>query len=60
VTSITPTLDVCVHRDGAALWFAGEIVDVFPTLWGADRGWKAAREALLLLETTLAKPREQA
>ncbi len=52
-----PRLDVRVHRDGAALWFAGEIVDVFPTLHGADQAWRAARWANAELTATLAKTR---
>jgi hypothetical protein len=53
VTTITPVLDVRGHGEHVALWWAGEIVDVFPTLEGADQGRRAAQSALAQLNSTL-------
>lgn len=42
------------HIDGFAIWFDGELVDVFPTYDGAVNGLRLAREAQGMLAACLA------
>lgn len=46
--------DVVSGRDGCTLFFAGEVVDAFPSLDGAANGRRWAREANAQLASCLA------
>lgn len=59
MTTLTPSIQCTAHRDGYAIWFGGEVVDVFPAFLGAHQGMKAAREAMRLLDETLNRKAEQ-
>jgi hypothetical protein len=48
-------LDVTGHSDGVALWLAGEVVEVFGSLWEANIAKRAAEQALTQLDAALAR-----
>jgi hypothetical protein len=53
MTTIAPALDLTATYDGFAIWYAGEVVESFPTFDGAACGYRAAEQANRMLEALI-------
>lgn len=53
MTTITPILNCTAHANGVALWWAGEIVEVFPNWWDASAARNAAAQANRMLDALI-------